>query len=354
LPGPFENFQLSAQASLGPQDIQLSGLRLFADGNEFAGSLALRRDGDRPSLRASLTSDFVSLKSMLADAPPLVAADGQWNRDPFDLPDLAHADVDLRLSAAHARLGRLAIDDGVLSLTLRDGRLELALTEARAYKGVLKARATFAPAPGGALEVHASAQTIGVDAGALLWDVSARQNFAGALDSTLTLDTTGDSLAALMRDLDGRASLVLTEGEITGVNLERALSRLDKRPLSSALDIRSGSSSLDRATATIKIAKGTASVEEGAARGPGFALAFAGSARVSERSLALKALANEADGAGKPREKGLQISFDISGSWDEPNVTPDAKALIKRSGAAAPLLPRSEPQPPTESEGKDR
>lgn len=349
LPGPFENVQFSAQANLGPRDAQLTDLRLFVDANEFEGALSLRLDEERPRVTATLKSEFVSPKPMLADVPALVASDGQWTHETLDLPDLSGADVDLQLAAAHARLGRLTIDDAALTLTLRDGRLELALAQARAYRGALKGRAAFARIDGGALEVRADIQTTGVDAGALLWDAYGRQNIAGALDSTLTLDARGDSVATLMRALEGRANLTLTQGEIDGVNLERALRRLDQRPLSSAVDIRSGRSTLERASVRIAIEKGLATIEEGAAHGPGFALAISGAARVPDRSLAIRAVANEADNAGKPRDRGQQIAFDISGGWDEPTVTPDTQALIKRSGAAAPLLPSPAPEGPDAS-----
>ncbi|PWB83068.1 MAG: AsmA family protein [Methylocystaceae bacterium] len=344
LPGPFENVQLTAKASVGMRDFQLSDLRFTADDNEFEGSFALRREGEKPIIHATLASNFVSLKPMIADVPPLGGADGQWSRDVFDLPNIQDADVDLRLSAARARILRLNIDDAALSLMLRGGRLEIALAEAQAYKGTLKGRATFAANAAGALEFHANAQTVGVDAGALAWDLAARQDVAGNLDSSFVLDATGDSVGQMMRELDGRASFVLTEGEIGGIDLERALRRVDKRPLSSAMDIRSGHTLVDRASATVKIVKGAANIEDGQARGPGFFVAFAGVTRIPERSLALKAQANEADAAGKPREKGVQIGFDLNGTWDEPSFAPDAAALIKRSGAAAPLLPRAEQQ----------
>jgi AsmA protein len=80
-------------------------------------------------------------------------------------------------------------------------------------------------------------------------------------------------------------------------------------------------------------------LEDGEAYGPGFALTFTGTANLAERSLALQAAAREADPAGKPREKGLQIAFDLNGAWDELKIAPDPKAFIRRSGAAAPLLP---------------
>ncbi|MBI3274789.1 MAG: AsmA family protein, partial [Methylocystis sp.] len=315
LPGPFENVRLTCQLTAETRDFQLSNLRFLADDNEFEGSFALRHDADRPIVQATLASNFVSLKPLVADTPPLASADRQWSRDVFDLPDLAGADVDLRLSAARARLGRLDVDDAALSLMLRGGRLEITLAEAQAYMGTIKARATFAAVAAGGLEFHANAQTTGVDAGALSWDLAARQDISGNLDASVTLDAAGDSVAQLTRELGGRASFALTQGEIAGIDLERALRRLDKRPLSSAFDITSGRTAFDKVSATIKIAKGTASIEDGAARGPGFSLAFAGSTRIPDRSLALKAQANEADASGKPRDKGVQIGFDIAGSW---------------------------------------
>ena len=346
LPGPFEHVQLSAQASLAARDIQLSAVRLFADDNEFEGAFALRHEGDRPIVQATLASNFVSLKPMLSDVPPLLGADGQWNREAFELPDLTGADVDVRLSAAHARLARLSINDAALSVILRGGRLEIALAEAKAYKGVVKAHATFSAATNSTLDVHATAQTTGIDAGALLWDVAERQNFSGALNSQISLDASGDSVSDLMHDLDGRASLSVTEGEIGGVDLERALHRLDKRPLSSALQFRSGRSSVDKASATLQIVKGTASIGDASAQGPGFALVMSGVTRIADRNLALSVKAVEADGAGKPLKNGQQIDFELTGQWDEPDFTPDTQALIKRSGAAAPLLPRLPATPP--------
>ena len=155
----------------------------------------------------------------------------------------------------------------------------------------------------------------------------------------MTLDSSGDSMAALTRELNGRASFTLSQGAIAGVDFERALSRLDKRPLSSPIDIRSGRSSVEKASATIKIADGVAEFEDGQALGPGFALTFAGSTRVSDRGLALRARAIEADANGAPRQGAREIGFDLVGSWDEPNLALDAKALIRRSGAAASLLP---------------
>ncbi len=274
LPGPFDDFKLAATASLGLDELQLSQLRLSADGNAFEGALELRREDGRLGARATLSSNFLSLKPMLAYLPTLSGGDGQWSRDSFDIPDFSGVDADVGLIAAHARLARLAIDDAELTLGLRSGRLELTLARAKAYKGAVKAHATLALTGQGDLDLHASAQTAGIDAGALLWDANAREDIGGLLDSNITLDSRGDSVANLMLNLGGRGNFVLTQGAIAGIDFERALSRLDKRPLSSALESRAGRSSVEKASGTVKIADGVAEIDDGQAFGPGFALAF--------------------------------------------------------------------------------
>jgi AsmA protein len=344
LPGPFGDAEVVAQATVSPHDAAFRELRIEVDGNVFEGEISARDEDGRPYVSAALHSDFVALKPMFFDAPPLVV-DGQWSQKPLDPPDLSGADLDLTITARHARLGRLTLDDATMTAKLRDSALDLSLLEARAYRGQLKARGSFA-ATAGALSMHASAQTTGVDARALLSDGFGKEALGGALDSTVSLDARGETVADMLRGLNGRLTLKLSDGEIDGVDFDRALRRFEKRPLASAQDIRSGSSALIRGSANVIIENGVGALEDGAAQGPGFALAFAGTANFIERSLALKAAAREADPAGKARENGLQIAVDVAGPWDELKIAPDPKAFIRRSGAAAPLLPEAPREEP--------
>lgn len=344
LPGPFGDAQFSAQATLSPHEGMLREAHIVVDGNAFDGELELRDDAGRPYLSGRLKSDFVAVKPMFADAPPVVGQDG-WSQKPLDPPDMSGADLDLNVFARHARLGSLTVDDADFSATMRKGALDLSLIDARAYRGRASARASFVLS-GDELTMHMTAQTTGVDAQALFWDAFGKEALGGRLDSSVTLDARGDSVANMVRGLDGRATLSLVDGEIAGVDFERALRRLEKRPLLSAQDIRSGSSALNRASLVALIDKGVATLENGVATGPGFGVTFSGTANLLERSLALKATAREADAAGGAREQGLQIAFDLAGPWEELRLAPDPKAFIRRSGAAAPLLPEVPAEPP--------
>jgi AsmA protein len=66
-------------------------------------------------------------------------------------------------------------------------------------------------------------------------------------------------------------------------------------------------------------------------------LALAGSASIPARDLALKGTASLiAAVADDPPT--FELPFVIQGPWDDPLLLPDAEILIRRSGAAAPLL----------------
>ena len=66
-------------------------------------------------------------------------------------------------------------------------------------------------------------------------------------------------------------------------------------------------------------------------------LALAGSASIPARELDLKGTAALV-APPKPGATPFELPFIVQGSWDDPIMLPDPEALIRRSGAAAPLL----------------
>jgi AsmA protein len=64
-------------------------------------------------------------------------------------------------------------------------------------------------------------------------------------------------------------------------------------------------------------------------------LAVGGQASVPTRDLDLKGVATLVSTANADT---FDLPFVVQGPWDDPIMLPDAQALIRRSGAAAPLL----------------
>ena len=64
-------------------------------------------------------------------------------------------------------------------------------------------------------------------------------------------------------------------------------------------------------------------------------LAIGGQVSVPTRDLDLKGVATLVSSA---TANEFELPFVVQGSWDDPIMLPDPQSLIRRSGAAAPLL----------------
>ncbi len=338
LPGPYRDARIRADALFEPGELALTNLSLSVDGNALDGAASIRFNGPRPSAAATLASASLDFAPMFEDYPAAVA-NGQWNREAFPPARLGAADLDLRLSAKRARLGDIQLDDAALSVILKSGRLDLSIAQARAYSGLARVRAVIAENEAG-LDIRGSLSTEKLDLAPLLWDSVKRQVLTGAASLSASFETNGASFAELASHLDARGDFSVASGEMFGIDLDLAFRRMERRPLSVGADLRSGRTPFDLMSGKFAMAQGVADIEEGAVRANQAALFFSGRANVADRSVDLHASASRTG----PDGKALQFGFALAGPWDEPAVIPDAEGLIRRSNAAAPLLP-SAPAP---------
>src|SRR4051812_16500660 len=331
----FGPFALKAQTTLTGGNIMLSGVNIELDGNVAEGAMALATE-PRVSVKGTLAADGLDLTPYLSTIEVLRSNEGNWSRGPIAVGGLSNFDLDIRLSAARvtvatARLGRTGV-----ATNLRDGRLTVAIGEAQAYGGVLKGALVLAKSDAGA-EIKSQMQFADVDLESCLGELFGIRRLEGKGHLTLALDASGDSVMALTRTLAGTGTLTARQGAIAGFNVEQLLKRLEQRPLSMGGDFRRGRTPFDKLSATVKIADGTAAIDDVMLEGGAIRLALGGSAFIPTRDLDLKgtaALVSATADAPPP----FELPFVVQGQWDDPIMLPDAQSLIRRSGAAAPLL----------------
>jgi AsmA protein len=345
VPGPLNDFSASCDASIEPASTILSGLRLRFDGNSFEGTLAFQARGKAPVLSGTLATSQLSLRQLLPGLSSAASRDGPWDYEPFDFQSYGAADVDLRISAAHVLFSHFEMDDAAFSLMRNGDRVELALAGAKAYQGTVKGRLNANLRDNG-VGVRMAGVISGADLAALSFDAFGWPEFYGSLTGSLDLDSDGSSLKDLMRNLDGVANFDIAQGQLTGLDLDSALRQLDKSPLAVLTGIRHGRTSFDHASFGLRFAKGIATIDDGKLENPAFRLAFGGTVDFGERGLDLHAVATSQAAGAKPGKETADFRFDIGGSWDDLAFTPDVRSLIRRSGAAAPLLR----QPPETAE----
>ena len=232
---------------------------------------------------------------------------------------------------SNAKIGRTAV-----AANLRGGHLVVTVGEAQAYGGVIQGSLALANFESG-VDVKSQLQFTDVDLESCLGQLFGLRRLEGKGNISLSVEGTGQSVLAVTRTLNGTATLTGTDGAIAGLNVEQLLRRLERRPLSGGGEFRSGRTPYDKITVALKIVQGTVTVEDVKIEGSAVRLALAGSASIPERELDLKGTATLV-AASRPGAAAFELPFIVQGSWDDPIMLPDPEALIRRSGAAAPLL----------------
>ena len=333
--GGFGHFAIKAQANVTGGSIGLSNVNVDLDGNTAEGVLTFATDG-RKTLQGTLAAEALDLTPYVSTVRLLTSNQREWNSGPITLDGLSGIDLDLRLSAAkvvlsNAKLGRTAI-----GANLRGGQLVVTIGEAQAYGGVIKGSLTLANSAAG-VDVKSQMNFSDVDLESCLGQLFGLHRLEGKGNLSFAVEGNGDSVLAVTRTLNGTANLTGEKGALLGLNVEELLRRLERRPLSGGGEFRTGRTPFDKIAVTLKITKGTVTVEDVKIDGSAVKLALAGSASIPTRDLDLKGTATLVS-TSKPATAAFELPFIVQGPWDDPIMLPDPEALIRRSGAAAPLL----------------
>ena len=333
--GGFGHFAIKAQANVMGGTIGLNNVNVELDGNTAEGVLTFATDG-RKTLQGTLASDTLDLTPYVSTVRLLTTNQRDWNDGRITLDGLSGVDLDLRLSAANvvmsnAKLGRTAI-----GANLRGGHLVVTIGEAQAYGGVIKGSVSLANFNAG-VDVKSQLQFTDVDLESCLGQLFGLHRLEGKGNIAFAVEGSGDSVLGVTRNLNGTASLIGEKGAIAGLNVEQLLRRLERRPLSGGGEFRTGSTPFDKIAMTLTITQGRVTVEDVKVDGSAVRLALSGSASIPERELDLKGTASLV-AADRPETAAFELPFIVQGSWDDPIMLPDPEALIRRSGAAAPLL----------------
>ncbi len=330
--GGFGRFALRAHSSIGGGVVSLSNVNVELDGNAAEGAITLSTD--HRTVQGTLAADALDLTPYVSEVHLLAANERNWDQLPITLDGLADFDLDLRISAANVKVGTAQLGRTAVAANMRGGKLDVTIGESQAFDGIAKGSFGLASTNGG-VEVTSHLQFVDVDLESCLGQVFGIRKLAGRGNLALNIEGSGSSVLALTNTLNGTASLTAHGGAITGINVEQLLRRLERRPLSGNGDFRSGRTPFDQLTLSLKIEQGQVSVDDMHLDGPTVRLAVGGQVSVPTRDLDLKGVATL---VSAETATAFDLPFVVQGQWDDPIMLPDAQSLIRRSGAAAPLL----------------
>ena len=330
--GGFGRFALRAHSSMAGGAISLSEVNVELDGNTAEGVITLSTD--HRTVQGTLAANALDVTPYVSGVHLLAANQRNWDQLPITLDGLSDFDLDLRISAASVKIGTAQLGRTAVAANMRNGKLDITVGESQAFSGIAKGSLGLANANGG-VAVTSHMQFVDVDLESCLSQVFGIRRLEGRGDVALDIEGSGSSVLAVTNTLSGTASLNAHSGALAGINLEQLLRRLERRPLSGNGDFRTGRTPFDQFILGIKINQGQISVEDMHLDGPAVRLTVGGQISVPTRDLDLKGVATL---VSSETANEFDLPFVVQGQWDDPIMLPDAQSLIRRSGAAAPLL----------------
>ncbi len=330
--GGFERFELRAQSNIGNGIASLTNVNVELDGNRAEGSLTLATD--HRGVQGTLAADSLDLTPYVSGARLMPSNERSWDRVPITMDGLGDFNVDLRLSAASIKIGGAQLGRTAVAAVMNGGKLNVTVGESQSFGGVATGSFGLGSANGG-IEVTSHLRFDNVDLAACLGQIFSVHKLQG--HGTLTVDVggSGASVWALARTLNGTAGLNAHDGALDGVNVEQVLRQLERRPLSGGGSLHSGRTPFDQLVLNAKIEQGIVTVADLHLSGPAARVAMTGQASIPARDLDFE---GKATLVSSETANEFELPFTVGGSWDDPRILPDASILIRRSGAAAPLL----------------
>ncbi|MGO4388505.1 AsmA-like C-terminal region-containing protein [Microvirga sp. 2YAF29] len=332
-------FSISGDFSMDRRRLSWPSVAVTMGRDKLEGALAVRFDAARPLITGTLAADDLNLSDLFAPFSQVKGADGAWSADVVDLSQVTGSDLDLRLSAAEARLGRLHLDDMAANVLVRPGEIEASIGRAGFLDGTLKGRLSLATIDG-QTEFRSQGTFAGVDIAPFLGSIGQPRWITGRAKGQFAFEGKGPNPVEVVRMAQGNSSITVTNGELIGLSLDDALQRVEKHPLLASLNWKSGRTPFGEAQAQIAIKDGVGQVSDATLTSADLILRMRGQVLMVDRTLDLKA---DVSAVGAPQDAPIRIGFDIGGGWDNISVMPNARSLIERSGAAKPLFPARVP-----------
>lgn len=332
----LQRFSLKAHTNVMGGNVALSKVHVELDGNVGEGALAFSADGRR-TLQGTLAVEGLDLTPYVS-AFRFLTVDRNWSQLALELDLLDSVDVDLRISAARVALDGIRLGRTAVTANLRGGNLTVAIGESQAFGGVIKGSLALAKSNDGA-DLKAQIQFNDVMLDQTLGAFFGVRRIEGRGNIGIAVSGQGGSIYALTKALNGTVTMTSRKGAIAGFNAEQSLKRLESNPLAvRGSDFRGGKTAYNELAVNLRITDGTAHAEDVRIEAPAMRVGMEGTTSIPARNLDLKGTATLVPGSATAEAPTFQLPFVVIGTWDDPLFWPDTQHLIRRSGAAAPLL----------------
>lgn len=332
---PFiERFGLDGSFEADGETVLLPAVRVTAGTDILEGAGSVVFGEGRTAVQATLAAETLNLAPLLAATMRLFGLDAEadWTGRSVALGPLTGGDLDLRLSSGGARVGPLVLQDLAASVLVRDGNIEASLNRASVQGGVVKGRVMLnaGAEDAGRTEVKAQASFDRLDVGDVLADLGQDRWVIGDAQGQVFVEGVGATAGALLRHVNGHATLAVERGTIAGLDLSDVVHR-NGAVAPGALARRNGRTAFERAGITVRFTEGIGEIVEGTLKAPALNASLTGSVSLPDRRFAARAEL-------QPRTSGETASrastrFEIAGPWDAVTVRAIGRSREPEAGS---------------------
>ncbi|WP_374431863.1 AsmA family protein [Tabrizicola sp.] len=303
----------------GSGAVYLRGAEIIADQNQFKGDLDLLPGEARPLLKGTLAAGPIVVGSPEGSDQSGGEAEG-WPEAEIDVSALGTLDAEVALSAPSLDLGELKLGPTRALVTVERARAVIDIREMQAYEG--QVTGDFVVNGRGGLSVGGRLKFAGLQTQPLFADLMGWDRLVSTTDAELEFLGVGNSIAAIMKSLEGQGALELGRGELRGIDIAGMLRTLDPGFVG-----EDQKTPFDGLAGTFTIAAGVLSNSDLKLVAPYVTAAGSGDLDLGERRLNYRlrptALAAE-DGTG-----GVMVPLLITGPWADPSFRLDLESIAR-------------------------
>lgn len=311
----------SSRITGDPSRVKFENTEITLDGNPGMGALELSLAETLPTISGTLAFDTLDLRSLLSAFMPLDQA-GNMTRE-IDTAFASRLDLDLRLSAAHATAGSIALEDVAATAQVKGGLAAFDISDAAAFGGTVQAGVRFdRKTDGTSVELRLLASDI---EGGAFGTAAGMSRLVPIGKGTISMILKGPGRAwdQFLDKADGSISANFGVGALAGLDIDAFLKRAAQGGFFPLAEISSNSLPIESMELKATVASGVLRLDRADVKTAQRKIVLSGIMPFAGRGLALSGVVapqQPATGAAAPVRN--EAAFFVGGTWSAPFISP--------------------------------
>ena len=322
---------LKSDFSASGNGAQLKGLNLQLDDSRINGTVGIRNFA-KPAYKLDLTIDQLDLDRYLPPETPAQKSAAPANPVVIGVATLRRFNTHGRLQIKRLKAMGIRAADVVIRIAANDGLITLGPNKAGLYGGSYAGHIVV-DARGKTPVFKINERLNAVQLGPFLKDMDLFDKYSGTGDLNIKLSAKGLNDQQIKKTLNGTVSVLLRNGKIEGVNLQKMI--YDARKAYDTVrgkPVRVTAKPSDetvfaRLSATLRVTNGVARNDDFTLQGPTVRAKGRGTANLVSERLDYRMKVTLAEEAGR---KGTTVPLRITGTFADPTYSVDLGEVIKQ------------------------